>query len=60
MADINYNRTQEEEKALYDTLTKRITNLERVNYKKEKSITGQKCKSELRKLLKRRWLKHDY
>ena len=36
MADIKYNRTQEEEKALHDTLTKRITRLERNNYKQKK------------------------
>ena len=35
MANINYNRTQEEEKALYDTLTKRITRLEQNNYKQK-------------------------
>lgn len=48
MANINYNRTQEEEKALYDTLTKRITRLEQ-NIINKKSIMGQKCKNELRK-----------
>lgn len=50
MADINYNRTQEEEKALYDTLTKRITNLERVNYKKKK-YNGQEMQKRIKKII---------
>ena len=50
MADINYNRTQEEEKALYDTLTKRITNLERVNYKKIK-YNGPEMQKRIKKII---------
>ena len=50
MADINYNRTQEEEKALYDTLTKRITNLERVNYKKKKD-NGAEMQKRIKKII---------
>lgn len=50
MADINYNRTQEEEKALYDTLTKRITSLERVNYKKKK-YNGPEMQKRIKKII---------
>ena len=50
MADINYNRTQEEEKALYDTLTKRITNLELVNYKKKK-YNGPEMQKRIKKII---------
>lgn len=50
MEDINYNRTQEEEKALYDTLTKRITNLERVNYKKKK-YNGPEMQKRIKKII---------
>ena len=50
MADINYNRTQEEEKALYDTLTKRITNLERVIIKR-KSINGPEMQKRIKKII---------
>ena len=46
MADINYNRTQEEEKAL----TKRITNLERVNYKKKK-YNGPEMQKRIKKII---------
>lgn len=49
MANINYNRTQEE-KALYDTLTKRITRLERNNYK-QKKYNGPEMQKRIRKII---------
>ena len=36
MATINYERTQEEEEKLHNTITKRISRLERENYRKKK------------------------
>lgn len=50
MANINYNRTQEEEKALYDTLTKRITRLEQNNYK-QKKYNGPEKQKRIKKII---------
>ena len=48
MTDLNFDRTPEREKELHDTITRRVTTLERANYKKKKLT-----RTEMQKKIKR-------
>jgi len=50
MGNINYDRTEEEEKVLYDTITKRVTSLERINYRKKK-LNGPEMQKRIKKII---------
>lgn len=50
MANINYDRTPEEEKALLDMITRRVSSLERSNYKK-KQFKGPEMQKRIKKII---------
>ena len=50
MATINYERTQEEEEKLHNTITKRISRLERENYRK-KEYSRIEMRNKIKKII---------
>lgn len=50
MTELSFDRTPEKEKELHDMITKRVTTLERSNYKKKK-LSGPEMQKKIKKII---------